>query len=93
MEAARFKKLTQSLDKQEKEIAEEVRKNPDYTEYKEEYEQYRLESLKQHQQDVRQRRDEKIELKKDIEAKVEKPSEMAQNLVEESGPEYTAGDD
>lgn len=93
IESARFKKLTQLLEKEEKEIDQEIKQKEDYSQIKEEYEKKRLAFIEEHKEDVKSCRQEKANIKKDIESNLEKPSEMAESLVQETGPDYTGGDD
>jgi hypothetical protein len=95
LETANFKKTTHLLEKKEEQVHEELKKSSFYgvAEKKQEYEKERLEWKEEHKENVRICRQEKQNVKKDIEANLEKPSEIAQSLVEESGPDYTGGDD
>lgn len=93
IEAARFKNVTQLSEKEEKEIDKEIKKKEDYSEFKEEYERERSEWIKEHKLNVHSCRQEKKNLKDDLGSNLEKASEMAENLTQETGPDYTGGDD
>lgn len=93
IEAARFKNLTQLLEKEEKEIDKEIKKKEDYLQLKEEYEKERSGWIEEHKIDVQSCRQEKKKIKEDLESNLKKPSEMVESLMEESGPDYTGGED
>ena len=93
LKAAYFKKTTQILEKKEEKIDKELKNKPDYSKYKEEYEKERAQWKEEHKENVRICRQEKQNIKKDMESNLEKASEIAESLLGESGPDYTGGDD
>lgn len=93
IEASRFKQITHLSRKREVDVDNEVKKQANYPQFKEEYEKERSAWLDQEKLDVRSCRDEKIIVKTVLESNLEKPSEMAASLIEEMGPDYGGGDD
>lgn len=93
IEAARFKNMTQILAKEEKEMDKELKNKGNYSQYKEEYEKERSEWIEQHKTDVKSCRQEKNDIKEQIKSNLESSSQMAESLMQESGPDYTGGDD
>jgi hypothetical protein len=93
IEAAGFKKLTQALEKEEEEIDKQIKNDQDYKNYKDKYEKERSEWKEEHQENVRNCRQDKQDIKKHLESNLEKPGEMAESLVNETGPDYTGCDD
>jgi flagellar biosynthesis chaperone FliJ len=47
----------------------------------------------EHVKSIKECREEKKSIKEVIYSNIQKPSEIAQELVEETGPDYTGGDD
>lgn len=93
IEAAGAKKLIQSLEKEEKVVHEELQKEPNYNQYKDKYEADRSKWKQEHDDNVRSIRLEKQDIKKQLDSNLEKASEMSESLVNETGPDYTGGDD
>lgn len=93
IDANDFKKYTQILEKEEEDINKEIKKKPNYEQYKDQYETERSQWKENHQQDVRYCRQEKQEVQKYLVSNIQKASEMAEDLVHETGPDYTGGDD
>lgn len=81
IEAARFKNITQLLEKQEKEIDNELKKKGYSSQHKEEYEKERLEWLEQHKTDVQSCRQEKKNVKEHLESNVKPASELVEDLM------------
>ena len=93
LENSGFKKVTEALWKEEEEIHKELKKGEYYKNNKEQYEKERLEWKEKHLENVKECRQDKQDVKKMIESNLERPSEMAEDLVNETGPDYTGGDD
>lgn len=93
IEASGFKKLTQVFEKEEEEIDKQLKKESNYNDYKDKYEKERSEWKQEHQENVRICRQEKQDIKKHLDSNLEKASVMAEDLVNETGPDYTGGDD
>jgi hypothetical protein len=93
IEATGFKKLTQVLEKEEEAIHKELKKEQYYEDNQHEYETERSEWKERHRESVRECRQDKKDIKEILESNLEKPSEMAEDLLNESGPDYTGGDD
>ena len=74
-------------------MIEEIKKKENYSEFKEQYERERSEWIQEHKLNVHSCRQEKKNLKDDLGSNLEKASEMAEDLVQETGPDYTGGDD
>lgn len=94
IESARFKKHTQLLEKEEQEIDQAIQKAEHKdSERKVKYDAEREQFIEEHKIDVKDCRQEKATIKKDIESNLEKPSEIMESLLEDFGPDYTGGDD
>jgi hypothetical protein len=93
IETAGFKKITQVFEKEEEQVDKELRKKDSFSKYEEEYENERLLWKQEHNENVRACRQEKKDVKEGLNSRLEKASEMAESLLEESGPDYTGGDD
>lgn len=93
IEANGFKKMTQELQKEEEKLHKEIQKRSDYPQYKEQYEKERLEWKDDLGREVSSCRKEKQDLKERVKSNLETASEMAQDLMDETGPDYTGGDD
>ena len=70
-----------------------IKKGQYYKDHKDEYEKERSEWKQDHQKSVRESREEKEDIKTKLVSNLEKPSEIAQDLLEEGGPSYTDPDD
>jgi len=92
-ESSGFKKNIQALQKEEEEVYKEVQKTPDYVKHTEKYETEREDFKEKLQNSVRLCREEKKNINSFLESRLEKPSELAQSLAEEMGPDYGGGDD
>lgn len=93
LEANGFKKLSQILQKEEEEIDKKLKEEPDYQNYKDEYEKERSEWKKEQEENVRNCRKEKQDIKEHLNSNLQKASEMAVELMDETGPDYTGGDE
>lgn len=93
LEASGFKKYSHILQKEEEEIDNKIKNESYYKNFKDKYDKERAEWKEEHQENIRYCRQEKQEIKKNLESKLEKPSELAESLVDEMGPDYTGGDD
>lgn len=93
IESSSFKKTIQLKQKEEEEVDKKIREKPDFSNFKEKYEEERSKWREELQKDVKSCREEKQNIKEFITSKVQKPSEIAQDLVEESPLDYTGGDD
>jgi len=93
IEASGFKKLTQAWVKEEEEINKEIKKGEYYKNNKDKYEKERAEWKEKHIEEVRECRQEKQNIKTILVSNLEKPSEMVEDLLNETGPDYTGGDD
>lgn len=93
IEANGFKKMTQELQKEEEKLHKEIQKRSDYPQNKEQYEKERLEWKADLGREVSSCRKEKQDLKERVKSNLETASEMAQDLMDETGPDYTGGDD
>jgi serine phosphatase RsbU (regulator of sigma subunit) len=93
IEANGFKKMTQELQNEEEKLHKEIEKRSDFTQNKEVYEKDRLEWKEALGRMVSSSRKEKQELKERVKSNLETASEMAQDLMDETGPDYTGGDD
>lgn len=91
IEASIFKKYVQILEKEEEEIDKELKKE-NYIN-KDKYEKERSEWKANHIDTVKECRQEKQNIKTMVSSNLEKPSEMAEDLVNELGSDYTGGDD
>jgi len=85
--------MTQELQKEEEKLHKEIQKRSDFAQNKEEYEKDRLEWKEDLGRMVSSCRKEKQELKERVKSNLETASEMAQDLMDETGPDYTGGDD
>jgi serine phosphatase RsbU (regulator of sigma subunit) len=93
IEANGFKKMTQELQNEEEKLHKEIEKRSDFAQNKEVYEKDRLEWKEALGRMVSSSRKEKQELKERVKSNLETASEMAQDLMDETGPDYTGGDD
>ena len=93
LESAGFKKYSQALEKEEEEVNKKIKDEPYYKNNPDKYEKERTEWKEEHKENVRNCRQEKQEIKKNLVSNLENPSEMAESLAEEMGPDYTGGDD
>jgi len=93
IEASGFKKLTQAFEKEEEEINKEIKKGEYYKNNKDQYEKERAEWKEKHVEEVKECRQEKQNIKTILVSNLEKPSEMVEDLLNETGPDYTGGDD
>ena len=93
MEGSNFKKYIHSLEKEENQIDKEIKKTSYYTEHKDEYEKERSEWKEKHIEEIKECRGEKQYVKTLLTSRLEPASQMAEDLLDETGPDYTGGDD
>jgi len=93
LESAGFKKIMQIREKEENAIIESFKETVEYQNNKEEFDRKFLEVKQERAEEIRGCRQEKQKIKEEITSNLEKPSEIAQDLVDETGPDYTGGDD
>lgn len=93
IQTAGFKKITQIFEKEEEQVDKELRKKASFEDYKEEYDKERSKWKQELTENIRACRQEKKDVKESLNSRLEKASEMAESLLEESGPDYTGGDD
>lgn len=94
MEEKRFKSTRQTYQKAEEDLDKHLRsQNRLSLEEKNKYEEDRLKWNQGIIEDIRKSKIEKQEFNKELVSKLEKPSEIAQDLMDQFGPDTTGGDE
>jgi len=94
IEEKRFKNIRQVYQKTEEEIDKNLKAQSKFPlDDKNKYEEDRLKWKEEIIQDIRKSKKEKDEFKKELVSNLEKPSEMAQDLMDQSGLDNTGGDE
>jgi hypothetical protein len=94
LEEKRFKETRQAFQKAEEKVDQIILGLPNLTiDAKKKYEEDRSKWKEKMIEDIRKSKKEKEEFQKELTSKLEKSSEMANDYLNEAGPDYTAGDD
>lgn len=92
IEAASFKTIIQIKERQEQKIDDAIKKKALNEEEKKDYEEDRSKWKEEHVNNIKECRLEKKQIKEHITSNLEKPSELAEDLGNEGGPDCTGED-
>lgn len=92
-EASSFKKIIHEMEKEEKIIHDIIKEKSQPGSELDKYINDRGKLNEEHAKSIQECREEKKSIKEVINSNIQKPSEIAQELVDETGPDYTGGDD